>query len=266
MGRERALPLYIQVADTIQARIRNREFRPGDLIPSARELAEEYRVSNITIRKAIDLLTSKGYLSPRQGLGTRVARDDGERVEIAITGQFREWLDSATGKSLRLKAVVLDHDLAHPPWRVQDVLGSAPDEDVYRMKRLRQHRGRTISYFVNYYRTSVCGPLRKADVVRRSFVEVFQETSHVRLVRMVQRVEATVADMDLSRLLDVEFGAPLFFIENAYFSGKGEPVLVTHMHYRGDSYVYMAAIPLNLDPEPPAKALQARRRPEPITP
>jgi GntR family transcriptional regulator len=86
--------------------------------------------------------------------------------------------------------------------------------------------------------------MKAGDFRRRSFIEVLQRRMGIRLSRMEQRVEATVADMDVSAILGVEFGAPLFFVENQYFAGEAPPVEVTHMYYRGDRYVYQTTIRL----------------------
>ncbi|MBW1713811.1 MAG: GntR family transcriptional regulator, partial [Deltaproteobacteria bacterium] len=62
MERGKYVPIYIQVAETIKGRIVANQYQPGDLIPSARELESEFGVSNITIRKALELLTQENHL------------------------------------------------------------------------------------------------------------------------------------------------------------------------------------------------------------
>jgi GntR family transcriptional regulator len=111
------------------------------------------------------------------------------------------------------------------------------------MRRLRRHQGRAVSYFINYF-PAVLGALAGDAVVERSFIEAFQHFTKTSLVRVDQRVEAAVADMGLAEILETDFGAPLFFVENEYFQEDGRAVLVTHMYYRGDAYVYTASIPL----------------------
>jgi DNA-binding GntR family transcriptional regulator len=51
-------------------------------------------------------------------------------------------------------------------------------------------------------------------------------------------------------VLDTDYGSPLFFIENIYYANQDKPVVMTHMYYRGDCYVYKAAIPLGGNPLP----------------
>ncbi|MEU7244814.1 GntR family transcriptional regulator [Streptomyces sparsogenes] len=75
---------YEQIADHLRARITEGEFGPGDLLPSGRELAEQFGVSRATVIKAMDVLRSDGAVVARQGAGftvveTPVARPAGRR-------------------------------------------------------------------------------------------------------------------------------------------------------------------------------------------
>jgi len=246
MKRDRATSYYLQVAETLKARIREGRYQPGELIPSAHRLEKKFGVSNITIRKALELLAREGIVVPMRGVGTRVAEIEDDLVSIEITGSFRDWVDSARGTKLGLEVEVLDIGIAACPLRVRQVLSLELDDRVWRMKRVRKLRGVPISYFINYGKVEVLsGKIIKADVEERSFVEVFQERCDMCLYRMEQRVEATIADMDLSDILHINFGDPLFFVENTYYSIDKQPVEVTHMYYRGDRYVYNATINLN---------------------
>lgn len=56
------------------------------------------------------------------------------------------------------------------------------------------------------------------DFEKRSLIEVVQDRLNIKLSRIEQQVEATIADMDLASILRVLFGDPLFFVENIYYS------------------------------------------------
>src|SRR5580693_865666 len=70
---ERAsLPLYQQLQRALRAAIETRVLGPDDALPPERDLATDFSVSRITVRKAIDGLVSEGMLVRRQGSGTFV--------------------------------------------------------------------------------------------------------------------------------------------------------------------------------------------------
>jgi len=64
--------LYRMIADQIASRIRAEDFRPGERLPSERELAEQLQVSRPSIREALIALEIEGYVEVRVGTGVFV--------------------------------------------------------------------------------------------------------------------------------------------------------------------------------------------------
>ena len=73
-------PLYQQVKDLLIERLIGGYWRPGDLLPSEMQLAEQLGVSQGTVRKALDEMTAGNLLVRRQGRGTYVAEHDQEHA------------------------------------------------------------------------------------------------------------------------------------------------------------------------------------------
>ncbi|WP_171162021.1 GntR family transcriptional regulator [Streptomyces sp. I05A-00742] len=120
---------YEQIADSLRQRITDGEFRPGDLLPSGRDLCEQWGVSRATVNKALDMLRADGVVVARQGLGCRVtdvplARPAGRRRanSTRVTGgrPFRR-LGSPSRET--------------PPEQIRDALGLQPDEQALRRDR-----------------------------------------------------------------------------------------------------------------------------------
>jgi len=65
-------PLYIQVFEILKGRIINGEYPKNTLIPSEQELKDEFNVSIITIRRAVEELARQGSVEKRSGVGTTV--------------------------------------------------------------------------------------------------------------------------------------------------------------------------------------------------
>jgi ABC-type glycerol-3-phosphate transport system substrate-binding protein len=78
-------PLYIQVKDILLKRMVNGEYRPGEAIPSESKLAADFGTSISTIRQALSILVSEGYLVKKQGKGTYVSE---RKTEIT----FLSWI------------------------------------------------------------------------------------------------------------------------------------------------------------------------------
>jgi len=70
------LPAYYQIKQTIKNWILNKEFNPGEKIPSENELGEKFNVSRLTVRQAISQLVQEGFLISKRGEGTFVTYNE----------------------------------------------------------------------------------------------------------------------------------------------------------------------------------------------
>jgi DNA-binding GntR family transcriptional regulator len=125
-----ALLKYEQIAEDLRTRIANGEFGPGDMLPSGRELAEQWDVSRATVVKAYDTLRNDGVVVARQGSGftvvdTPVARPAGGRG----AGSTRV----AGGAPYRRLGTP---DRTVPPTQVARALSLKPGEEALRRIRL----------------------------------------------------------------------------------------------------------------------------------
>ena len=80
---KRPVPLYLQIAEDISAKVASGELRTGDQLGSQQELSRQYRVSLITVKKALAHLTHQGWTYSRMGKGTFVAQRSPAPVEVA---------------------------------------------------------------------------------------------------------------------------------------------------------------------------------------
>jgi GntR family transcriptional regulator len=69
---ERAIPPYQQIADHLRAQIRDGELRPGDVLPSERQIMQQWNVARATAGKALNALRLEGLVEVRRGVGTVV--------------------------------------------------------------------------------------------------------------------------------------------------------------------------------------------------
>src|SRR6478752_6396825 len=80
------VPRYHQLKEILRERVRSGEWKPGDLIPSERELSETYHISRMTTRQAITDLVNEGVFYREQGRGTFVTRNKITQQLIRLTG------------------------------------------------------------------------------------------------------------------------------------------------------------------------------------
>ena len=68
------VPIYEQLVDQIKTMILNEELKPGEILPSVRGLANELKISALTVKKSYDTLEAEGFTITVHGKGTYVAQ------------------------------------------------------------------------------------------------------------------------------------------------------------------------------------------------
>jgi DNA-binding GntR family transcriptional regulator len=127
-----SMPLlkYEQIAESLRARIAAGEFGPGDLVPSGRDLSEQWHVSRATVVKAMDVLRNDGLVVARQGSGFTVA----ETPVARPAGARRLGTTRLTGGAPYRRLGTPDR--TEPPHHISDALGLRLGEEALRRVRL----------------------------------------------------------------------------------------------------------------------------------
>lgn len=87
-----SIPIYEQIKNSIIKQILNDELKEDDPIPSIRNLAQDIKISVMTIKKAYDELEQEGYIISRQGKGTFVAPKNTELAKEKAQKDIEEYI------------------------------------------------------------------------------------------------------------------------------------------------------------------------------
>ena len=88
-----ATPVYAQIVDQIKRAIASGTLRPGDDLPSLREVAVKHRINPLTVSKAYKLLEHEGLIETRQGRGSQVSDNAQQPTEAYRQELMARWLD-----------------------------------------------------------------------------------------------------------------------------------------------------------------------------
>jgi GntR family transcriptional regulator len=228
-----AQPLYQQLQRSLREAIENRVIAPDDALPPERDLAEQLRVSRITVRKAIDGLVEEGLLIRRQGSGTFVTT----RVEknFAKLTSFSEdmrargrvprsvWLNKAQGTVTPEEAMTLR---------------SSPGTPVFRFHRIRFADDAPMSL---EYATVLASCLSSLESVETSLYEALERNGN-RPVRALQRLRAVLFTAEQAKLLKTHEKAAGLLVERIGFLKDGSAIEFSQSYYRGDIYDFVAEL------------------------
>jgi GntR family transcriptional regulator len=226
-------PLYKQLQRALRDAIQKKILGPDDALPAERDMAEQFSISRITVRKALDGLVSEGLLTRRQGAGTFVAA----RVEKSFSklSSFTEDMISR-GRTPRSEWISRAQGTVTPEESL--TLGLSPGTPVYRFSRIRYADGAPMAL---EYTTIAAFALPSTEVVETSLYEALEATGH-RPARALQRLRAVLFNAEQAGLLGVAVKDPGLLIERRGFLKDGRPVEVTQSYYRGDAYDFVAEL------------------------
>jgi GntR family transcriptional regulator len=225
--------LYRQIEDALRNAIDAGILKPQEAIPAERDLAADFQVSRITVRKALDALVSEGLLTRRQGAGTFVAG----RVEkqFAKLSSFSEDM-VARGRTVRSEWLLRGEGLVSPDEAL--TLALRPGSAVYRLHRIRFADELPMAL---EYSTIPGFGLDGPESVANSLYAAL-ETRGNRPVRALQRLRAILFDRDQAALLGIEAGAAGLLIDRRGFLDDGRVIEATRSFYRGDAYDFVAEL------------------------
>ena len=88
-----SVPIYEQIKQSIKQALLNNELREEDMLPSVRVMANDLKISFLTVKKAYDELEKEGYIKSVQGKGSFVAPKNSELVQEKKRKEIQNYIE-----------------------------------------------------------------------------------------------------------------------------------------------------------------------------
>ncbi|MBE0613223.1 MAG: GntR family transcriptional regulator [Burkholderiales bacterium] len=228
-------PLYRQIKGLIMQSLVSGEWRPGEVIPSEMELAVRYKVSQGTVRKAIDELSAEKHLLRRQGKGTFVATHDEARAQFRFLRLMPD-----VGEQEWPASLLLDCKRGRASAEVARLLELSAGDGVVIIRRVLSF-GDEPTVFEQIYLPGTTFKNLSAEIFNEykgSMYKLFETEFGTRMIRAEEKIRAMAADPNAAELLRVPMGAPLLCVERVAFSYGEKPVEFRRGFYRTDKHFY----------------------------
>ena len=205
---------YQEIANTLRDRVH--EVGPGHVLPSESDLSAEFKVSRVTVRRALETLRDEGLVESRQGFGWFVSTAPLQQRLHSLDTIERQLEER--GVSAQRK--ILEFAFVDAPPHVAAQLGS---EHVLRVKRLNLADGAPFAVVTVWCPAELGQHLSRRDVERKPFYELLG----VELRGATQTIGAAAAVAADATLLAVPVGSPVLRCERLTTTIAGEPVLLS---------------------------------------
>lgn len=225
--------LSYQLRQILEDMISSGKYKPGDLFPTEREMAEQFGVSRITVREAIGHLVYQGILRREQGRGTFVSQPKVyEKVNRLIS-----YTQDMRNRGLKPSSKVLEIKLERPTWEVMNSLRLSESDRVIKLARLRLADEEPMTVQTAYLPDNLCHEIyeKQLDWKNQSLSLALRDLDF-EVVAAIQRISADVADSVESELLQIPVGSPLLVGEQVSYLADNRPIEALKSVYRGDRY------------------------------
>lgn len=235
-------PLYQQIKGLILQSLEAGEWRPGELIPSEMELAARFKVSQGTVRKAIDELAAENLVMRRQGKGTFVATHAAQHVQYRFLKLHPDGGDQQ-GEG-RAERRIIDCRRLRAPADVARVLSLRSGDAVMHVRRVLSFSeiptilediwlpGHAFKGLTAEQMSAYQGPT----------YAMFELDYGVRMVRADEKIRAVLPEPEQAALLDVAGSTPLLSVERTAYTYNDVPMELRRGLYRTDTHHYRNAL------------------------
>ena len=243
-----ALPLtkYHQIYLVLREQLQEGRFANG--MPAEVELARQFGVGRVTVRRAMEQLVSEGLIVRVAGRGTwptpgqpnRATSPQSPEVQRQPT-RLTGLMENIVSASRQTTVKVLDWRTVDASAAVAEALGLPLGSKVKKAVRCRSSQEGPLSYITTYMPEQLAGKFGRRELASTPMLQLLEE-SGVELGRAQQTVSARQADAVVARELGVAIGSALLDVRRLVLDIHGQPVQWLHGLYRPDRYEYQMEV------------------------
>ena len=220
---------YIEIKDDILSKIQDGTYAPGEIIPTEQELSALYGVSRPTIRQALQILATDGYIDKRKRRGTVVCEPKIEQGFATQIRSFEEEMRSAN-KIARTRVILSAPALADD--EVVSALGLEQGAHVLKLVRVRYADNLPNVFVTTFIPLDLYPGIADIDFEHQSLYATLRAMGNP-VVRAHRKLDVGGADTGTAAILSMEEGAPVFVFHTVATDVMGRPCEYSIATYNG---------------------------------
>ena len=228
-------PLYQQIKGLLMRSLTLGEWKAGEALPAETELAQRFKVSQGTVRKALDALTADGLLVRRQGKGTFVATHSEAQVQYRF---LRLMPDHGPREAMQRR--FLDFRRLRAPADIARALALKAGDGVLQLRRLLLAGDTPVVLDDIWLNARLFKGLtaERLQAYRGPMYGLFEAEFGVQMIRAEEKIRAVAAGEAEAALLGAAAGSPLLLVERRSFTYADRPVELRRGLYRTEAHYY----------------------------
>ncbi len=226
------LPLYFKIEKEILDSIQNDVYKAGEQLPSEAEIAQQYQVSRITAKRALDDLVNQGWAYRQQGKGTFVSQ-----ARIKEMSGFRSFTEDILSKGLKPSSKIIKFESQIADDFIAKQLRIRQGDQIYLLQRIRQADNQPVAYETAYLPEYLFPNLLAYDL-SQSLFKVLREQYHINPVWADAEIQAASANNEIAQALGMRVGEPVLIANRLTYSETFEIVEFVVSVYCGSRFTF----------------------------
>ena len=232
-----SIPLYEQLMNAIRSDIDSGIFKAGEKMPTEMELEAKYKVSRITVRRAIKELCDEEILVKKQGKGTFVLQNLSP-IPLAGNVGFHDFFES---RGMKVYSKLVEKKIVKVKKSIAEDLRITSDDDVLYLRRILYTNDEPKMVDLNYIPLKLYPALYEKIDGDFSLFRILKSEYGAESYQQYKVLKVKASDAELSEQLKVKEGAPLFDMYKVSYMLNGTPMHVSISYIGGESASYVIA-------------------------
>jgi GntR family transcriptional regulator len=247
-------PAYLQLANILQKEISLGTYRSGDRLPSESQLRKRYKVSPMTVRRAINTLIEKDVVRTSQGLGTFVSSLKMHKVTFGLDGFYNVLNEGGPTLVKILEAGIIKADET-----IAGLLDTAVESNAIHIRRLLIKDEEPLIYHREFLIYDPRRPIVEGELKVASLLDLFSGSNESDLKWGEFKIIASVLTKENAEALNSVPGHPAFHIEHTFYDYNDRRISWGVFICRGDKFQFNTTIgrAMGKDTGHPAKKKRA---------
>lgn len=219
IDRKAEQPVYTQLAESLRKQILAGAYRPGERIPSENMLVEMYKVSPMTVRRAINLLASQGIITTTRGSGTFV-----KEVELGAASFYLQDLKELFSEEADTTIKLLETCFSSADDKVARKLQIPKGERTIFIRRLLLIAEQPAFYHREYLINDPTRPVVEAQLEVTELKGLFQGSGSSLIKHGDLYLESALLDEEETNVLGLNMSQPGMLLEHLFYDFDNRPV------------------------------------------
>jgi GntR family transcriptional regulator len=249
-----AAPRHEQLSDWLRTRIADGTYAPDEQLPSEHALCDQFDVSRVTVRRALQTLESEGLIYRKQGLGSFVQDQRLRSGLVRLTDFAEDMAQAGIAASSRIeKNAPVD-----VPTAIADKLNVEPGTRVRRLDRTRLGDGEPVAFDYTWLPPDYAALIDPYDLTQHTIYSILETEHGIEVRRGRYRIEAVNAPDAVATALHISPNQAVLLISRLSIDADDAPIYYQQRYYRTDRVAYELELERGTAPTPATAGMPLR--------